>query len=107
MFWNNGNEKGKGNGPTAMSRVYSVESTVAVALGSLIKQPLKAYAGMNANVTVNHSELVKRSLVAFDLLSFEDHFVLPCKVGCDFITLFTLFFFLMAYFEFCKQYRNL
>ena len=55
------------------------EGVTMSALGSLIKQPLRAYVGTNADVTVKRGELVDRSLLAFDLLCYEDHFALPCK----------------------------
>jgi hypothetical protein len=34
---------------------------------------------MNAEVSVKRADLVERSLLAFDLLSYEYHFKLPCK----------------------------
>ena len=55
------------------------ESVTMSALGSLIKQPLRAYVGTNADVTVMRCELIDKSLLVFDLLTYEDHFALPCK----------------------------
>ena len=34
---------------------------------------------MKADVTIKRGELVERSLLAFDLLWYEDHYALPCK----------------------------
>ena len=34
---------------------------------------------MKADVTIKRGELVERSLLAFDLLCYEDHYALPCK----------------------------
>lgn len=66
-----------------LQRLYSAEGVIIASIGSLIKEPLMAYVGTNAKVTVKHDELVDRSLVAFDLLSYEDHFSLPCKAMRD------------------------
>lgn len=65
--------------PILMTRLYGRESITIAALLSLLQQPLNAYVATNANATVKLDELVDRSLVAFDLLSYEDHFILPCK----------------------------
>jgi len=64
---------------TSVKRLYVKEGIVMSALGSLINQPLRAYSGMKADVTIKRGELVERSLLAFDLLCYEDHYALPCK----------------------------
>ena len=40
---------------------------------------------MKADVTVKRGELVEKSLLAFDLLCYEDHYALPCKDMQDII----------------------
>ena len=40
---------------------------------------------MKADVTIKRGELVERSLLAFDLLCYEDHYALPCKDMQDII----------------------
>ena len=61
-----------------VASIYAAESVCLTALLSLIKLPssLRAFQATNANVTVKRVELVERSLVAFDLLSYEDYFSL-------------------------------
>ena len=61
-----------------VSSIYAAESVCLIALVSLIQIPLRAFQNTNANVTVKREELVQRGLAAFDLLSYEDYFSLPC-----------------------------
>lgn len=79
LLLNQGLEKATAFDPIMMTRLYGRKSIAIAALLSLLKQPLNAYVGTNANATVKLDELVDRSLVAFDLLSYEDHFILSCK----------------------------
>ena len=66
-----------------VSSIYAAESICLIALVSLIQIPLRAFENTNANVTVKRVELVERGLAAFDLLSYEDYFSLPCVDMAD------------------------
>lgn len=64
----------------ALAYAFLREGIVAAALGSLIDSPIRSgYEGMNGDITVRRSDLLERCLVAFELLSHEYHFSLPCK----------------------------
>ncbi len=59
--------------------VYLSEAVVSVAVGSLVRMPLKSYIGTNVKVYVDHDSLSKRCGQLFSLLARDFSIASPCQ----------------------------